>query len=100
MIGWKHSHVVLPDHEKYTNSATLDSCLPDSRNIYMVREHHVAVLQVNHVSVLCMGLTTHHLHDWPEAQPRGALGPCKYFFPDSTGTGLNRLVVIIIRIKY
>ena len=28
----------------------------DMRNSYMVREYHVIVLQVNHVSVFCMGL--------------------------------------------
>ena len=46
-------------------------------NTYMVREHHVAVLSANHVSVLCMGLCvssgSHAQYTYiigPGAQPR------------------------------
>ena len=53
----------------------------------MVREHHVAVLPANHVSVLCMGLCvsdgSHAQCTYmigPGAQPYSAPRPCKYFF--------------------
>ena len=52
----------------------------------MVREHHMAVLPANYVSVLCMGLCvsggSHAQYTYmigPGAQPCGAPGPCKYF---------------------
>ena len=56
------------------------------KNTYMVREHHVVVLPINYVSVLCMGLCISgrsraqytYMID-PGAQPHGASGPCKYF---------------------
>ena len=53
----------------------------------MVREHHVAVLPANHVSVLCMKLyisggfyAQYTYMIGPGAQPGGAPGSCKYFF--------------------
>ena len=52
----------------------------------MVQEHHVAVLPVNHVSVLCMRLcvsggfhTQYTYMIGPGVQPHGAPRPCKYF---------------------
>ena len=52
----------------------------------MVPEHHVAVLPINHVSVLCMRLCvsggSHVQYTYMiglGAQSRGASEPCKYF---------------------
>ena len=53
-----------------------------TRNTYMVQEHYVTVLPVNHVSILCIGLyvsnESHTQYTYmidPEAQPRGVPGP-------------------------
>ena len=52
----------------------------------MVWEHHVAVLPINHISVLCTGLCvsggSHAQYTYiisPKAQPRDAPEPYKYF---------------------
>ena len=52
----------------------------------MVREHHMVVLPVNHVSVLCIELCvnngSHIQYTYmidPRVQPHGAPGPYKYF---------------------
>ena len=53
----------------------------------MVREHHIAVLLINNISVLCMELyvsggshTQYTYMIGPRAQLCGAPGPYKYFF--------------------
>ena len=62
----------------------------------MVREHHVAVLPVNYVSVLCMRLCVSggsyaqytYMID-PGVQPRGAPEPYKYFSHPLKGNSLS-----------
>ena len=67
----------------------------NKRNTYIVREHHVIVLPVNHVSILCMELCvsggSHTQYTYmigSGAQLCGAPGPCMYFSKNNQGNNM------------